>query len=101
MARYSDTVRDQNQVPVVGALIAVKAQDGSTPALTDDSAQPLDNPLTSDSYGAYYFNATDGVYDEEYYFGGRLVQKNYGVPVGVTGLASGSVADSMGAGLTV
>lgn len=101
MARYSDIVRDQNEVPIVGALIAVKNQDGATPVLTDDSGQVLLNPLTSDSYGAYYFNAPANFYDEEYFYGGRLVQKNYGITVGVPTLPTGYIVDSLGSSTTI
>jgi hypothetical protein len=101
MARYSDTILDQNNVPIVGALIAVKNQDGSTPALTDDGGQVLLNPLTSDSYGAYYFNGPANFYDEEYFYGGRLIRKNYGITVGVVTLPTGFIVDALGSSTTI
>lgn len=85
MARYSGTVRDQNQAPVIGALVAVRNQDGTTPILYDDDDLVLDNPLTTDGYGTYYFNVeTPGYFDLTFYYGGRTVTKEYGVPVGIS-----------------
>lgn len=82
MARYSDTVRDQNNAPVEGALIYVTLQSGGTPVLTTDDDQVITQPLVSDEYGGYYFNAPDDFYDISFYYRSRLVQENQGVPVG-------------------
>jgi hypothetical protein len=82
MARYSATVRDQNASPIVGVKIYVTTQDGSVAVLTDDNGDPLVQPLISDDYGGYFFNADLGYYDLSYYYGGRLVLERYAVSVG-------------------
>jgi hypothetical protein len=82
MPRYSDTVRDQNGAPVVGALVSVLTQSGTTAELFDDDDLPLDNPLTTDTYGSFYFNTAVGFYDLVFTYGGRTVTKEYNVAVG-------------------
>jgi hypothetical protein len=75
MARYTATLRDQNQRPIPAALVSVTAIDGSTALLTDDSAQPLANPFPTDAYGTYTFNTAAGVYTIGFTYGGRTVLK--------------------------
>jgi len=83
MARYSDTVRDQNGVPVIGALVAVTLQDGSLPAMTDDEGTALANPLTTDGYGNFYFNLVGSAFvNLKIYYGGVLRTEEFGVLVG-------------------
>lgn len=82
MARYTDTVRDQNKAPIAGAKVYVTLQDGSTPVLTTDGGQVITQPIISDEYGDYHFNANDNFYDLDFWYGSRLVQRNEGVPVG-------------------
>ncbi|WP_343518087.1 SGNH/GDSL hydrolase family protein [Sphingomonas sp.] len=62
--------------------MTVTLQDGSTPTLTSDDGGVLSQPLVTDAYGAFYFNAATQFYDLEYYYGGRLVQRDFSVPVG-------------------
>lgn len=75
MARKTDTLRDQYLRPIPGALVSVTAWDGSAAVLTDDDAQPLDNPFYTDSYGIYTFNTAAGVYTLGFNYGGRVVLK--------------------------
>lgn len=75
MARYTNILRDQNLRAIPGALVSVTAQDGTTATLTDDSAQPLDNPFQSDAYGIYTFNTAAGVYTIGFTYGGRTILK--------------------------
>lgn len=82
MARYSDIVRDQNNAPIPGVNIYVTLQDGQMPVLTDDDDNVIVQPIISDEYGAYYFNAADDFYDLDFYYISRRVQRNEGVPVG-------------------
>lgn len=82
MARYSATVRDQNQAPIPGVSITVTLRSGAVPVLTDDDGDALEQPLKTDEYGGFYFNAADDFYDLSYYFGGRLIRRDYGVDVG-------------------
>lgn len=84
MARHQDIVRDPNNAIVPGAKIYVFLLDGSSLAtLTDDLGNPLPNPVTSDTFGTYYYNvATPGTYWEETWYQGRE-QTRETVPVGV------------------
>lgn len=82
MARYSDTVRNQNEEPVAGVDVYVALQGGGSPILTDDDGNTLTQPLITDEYGAFYFNADEDFYDIDYYYGSRLVTREEGVPVG-------------------
>ncbi len=85
MARYTDTLRDQNGAIVAGGLITVLRGDGTTPVLTDDDDNVLSQPLVSDRYGTWYFNASDSRYDFFFYYGGRTRLIERGVVVGVPG----------------
>jgi hypothetical protein len=75
MARYTETLRDQNLRAIPGALVSVTAMDGTTAVLTDDSAQHLDNPFLTDAYGNYTFNTSAGIYTISFTYGGRTILK--------------------------
>lgn len=83
MSRYSDSITDQNGAPVVSATVYVYAHDGSLATLTADGSGALANPVTSDAYGAFYFNTSDGLYDLVFHYGGKQIQRQNGVQVGV------------------
>lgn len=74
MSRYSDTILDSYGRPVPGASVYVyDLADPDTPVLEtllDDAAQPLANPLTTDEFGAFYFNADDGEKQLDVWFRG-------------------------------
>jgi len=76
--RPTEIVKDeQTQAPIAGVLISVvNAATGLAATLTYDGGAAMANPTQTDSYGAYYYNATDAVYIEELRYGGRLIQKN-------------------------
>lgn len=85
MSRYSDTVRDDRipgvaGTPIPGVLVYVydwgypPTTTGRLSDLTDDDlTTALPNPLTTDEFGQYYFNASIGVKLIEYWFGGKLL----------------------------
>lgn len=103
MARYTDTLRDQYQRPISGALVSVIVSGTNAPAvLTDDGGQPLDNPFLTDDYGSVVFNTSDALYDLSYRYGGRLVLTEERIVVGTpASLPVGAVIDSLGIGTTV
>lgn len=73
MSRYSDQVRDELGRAVPGATVYVYNLDtGALESLTDDASAPLDNPLTTDEFGQFYFNADDGHKRLDFYYGGRV-----------------------------
>lgn len=78
MARYSGIITDdQKLTPIAGVSIQVDdSATGEAATLTADDGDPLDNPLTTDAFGAFYFNAADAVYDLTYRYGGRIVRKD-------------------------
>lgn len=82
MARYSDTLRDQNLRPIPGALVSVLAYDGSAATLTNDDSSHLANPFETDTFGGYVFNATPGRYTVRFTYGGRTVADDRDVVVG-------------------
>lgn len=84
MARYSATLRnDLTQAPIEGALVGViDSATGGAATITNDDDTVEDNPFATDAFGSVVFNAADGFYDLEYHYGGRLVRKDYGAPVG-------------------
>lgn len=82
MARYSDTLRDQNSRVIAGALVAVRDYAGNSATLTNDDGSPLENPFSSGADGSVVFNTDDGFYDLEYRYGGRLILTDRRVPVG-------------------
>lgn len=88
MARYANTITDANGVPLIGVEIYVyegQDPDLTLASLTDDDAQPLANPVVSDDYGNFYFNADDGVYRLSYHYQGkeRLIDEAVEVGVGL------------------
>jgi hypothetical protein len=95
MTRYSDQVRDEFGRPVPGVQVYVYNAVGTLDALTDDAALPLVNPVVSDEFGGFYFNAADGQKLLEFHYGGELRYRDQilvgPLPVGPTGPA-GDVA---------
>lgn len=83
MARYSDTIRDQHGAPIQGAKIYVYVRSDETLAdLEEDGGGSLANPITSDQYGGFYFNAADGLYDLVFHYGGKQFFRDNRVMVG-------------------
>lgn len=82
MAYYSAIVRDENEAPIPGALVAVVDYAGKTAALTDNFGSPVVNPVVSDALGEISFNAVNGRYKLSYYFAGRKYFVDAGVVVG-------------------
>lgn len=87
MTRFSDQVRVSLSdgtagEPISGATVYVYEWDypssstGALSALTDDDlTTALPNPLTTDEFGQYYFNSTDGLKLLELHYGGRLLYR--------------------------
>lgn len=85
MSRYSDqtvTLIAGVNVPVQGVSVYVYNRDGSLATLTADGGGALANPVVSDQYGNFYFNATAALYDLSFHYGGKEVDKWNGVQVG-------------------
>lgn len=82
MSRYADTVRDQYGVAIEGATIYVYDQFEQLADLTEDGGGALANPITTDAYGSFHFNAADGLYQLKYIVGGKQVLIQEGVMVG-------------------
>jgi hypothetical protein len=72
MTRHSDTIRDGLGRPISGAEVYVYNAVGTLDTLTDDAALPLANPVISDEFGDFYFNATDGEKLLEFHYAGEL-----------------------------
>jgi hypothetical protein len=77
MARFQDQIIDENQVPIVGATIWVfivldGGALGAQATLTDDTGATIIQPLVSDGNGIFYYNTTDGVYENQIHYGGQL-----------------------------
>jgi hypothetical protein len=83
MSRYSDQTLDQYERPIAGATIYVYDSEGSLASLTDDDGDPLDNPITSDEFGSFYFHASDDIYTLRYVVDGVTVFEQSGVVVGL------------------
>lgn len=60
MTIYSDTLRDENSAPISGATVYVYDADGALGTLTDSLGNPIANPISTDQFGYYAFQATDG-----------------------------------------
>jgi hypothetical protein len=82
MSRYGDKIADQYGAPIAGAKVYVYDQDEALATLTEDGGGDLDNPVTSDEYGNFHFNAEDGLYILKYSVGGVLVRVDESVIVG-------------------
>lgn len=78
MSRYADQIQDEFQRPVAGATVYVYVWDedeetaGDLDTLTNDAAAQLANPLTTDAFGQFYFNAVDGAKLLEVHYNGRV-----------------------------
>jgi hypothetical protein len=87
MSRFSSQVNERlagglTGNPIPGVTVYVYEWDyptnttGALTALTDDDlVTPLPNPLTTDEFGQFYFNASIGVKLIEYWFGGKLLYR--------------------------
>ena len=82
MSRYGDTVRDQHGRTLSGVKVYVYTSNEVLATLTDDAGAPLANPVTTDQYGNYHFNAPRGVYILEFRVGPKLVLRREAVGVG-------------------
>lgn len=76
LARYTDTLTDQNFVPLNGAQITVSNSDGTAATLYDALGNPLPNanPFFTGPFGTIDFYAMPAVYGLRYTYGGRVVR---------------------------
>lgn len=96
MSRYSDTITTPVGTPIEG--VSVYVFDSETEALatlTDDGGGALANPVLSDEYGGFYFNAPAGFYTLEYHFGGRTLLRRENVSVGGASDAFRTIAEEV------
>lgn len=102
MARYSDTLRDQNGRGIGGALVSVvHSSSGQGATLTYDDGSSEKNPFLTNEDGTFYFNAVDDFYDLTFRYGGRVVAEEFGITVGTVSLPIGLIADSLGTSTNV
>ena len=102
MARFQDQILDENLVPIANAtiwvfIVAAGTTNDQQAALTDDLGAAIIQPLVSDVDGLFYYNVTDGVYENEVHYGG---QKRYVQQV-LVGQATGIYADGDKGDITV
>lgn len=76
MTYYSDTLREsETQRPIPGAKIYVYDEAGVLDTLTDNLGAALTNPLTSDEFGNFSFNASDGKKTLDIFYGVNRIWK--------------------------
>lgn len=85
MPLYSDTVQDDYKRPIPGVAVTVTTATGALAALTNNAGAALANPVTTDRYGRFSFNAANAGYTLEYRYGGELIRVDTIVvgPIGV------------------
>jgi hypothetical protein len=76
MTVYSDTLRDENSAPIPGVSVYVYDASGQLASgLLDEIGGALPNPLTTDAFGNFSFDAVDGFYTLDLFLGGRRAWK--------------------------
>jgi hypothetical protein len=76
MTVYSDTLRDENNAPIPGVSVYVYDASGQLASgLLDEIGGALPNPLTTDAFGNFSFDAVDGFYTLDLFLGGRRAWK--------------------------
>lgn len=73
MASFSDSVRDQYNRPVLGALVYIYTKTGTLAELRTSSGGALANPIKTDASGIYEFDADGAVYRREVRYAGLLL----------------------------
>ena len=98
MSRKSVQVFDDYGRPVKGAQVFVTdAQTGSAATLTDQYGFERQQPLITDEFGAAEYYATNGLYDHEIRYAGRVRYREMNVAVGsVVSLFKGDKGDPGG-----
>lgn len=106
MSRYSDTIRDERGYAIPDVSVYVYAWDepsettGLLLSLTDDDlTTPIENPLTTDEYGQFYFNWTGGSIMIEYHYAGKLYSRELIRETEVDLLLRNDLADNSGSAL--
>lgn len=99
MTVYSDTLRDENNAPIPGVSVYVYDASGQLASgLLDEIGVALANPLTTDAFGNFSFDAPEGFYTLDLFLGGRRAWKQ-NVILGVIPLdgAKGLLAETRAA----
>jgi hypothetical protein len=101
MARFQDQILDERLHPVANAEIWVFYASGPSldqkAALTDDFGQPIVQPVLSGPDGIFYYNAADGLYENQIHYRDilRYVQQV------LVGVATGTRTDGAHGDITV
>lgn len=84
MAFYENNYRQgsENGPAIVGAKVTVNDSAGNLALLTDENGVEIDNPLTTDSQGAFSFYAPDGYYTFVLAVNGAIVRTDANQKVG-------------------
>ncbi len=95
MSRYADNVVDQYGTPIVGVSIYVYTRADVLATLTADGGGSLSNPVTSDAYGNYYFNAAADYYNLTFHYGGKQIDAINNVMVGTGPVLPTEILDAL------
>jgi len=101
MARFQDQILDERLHPVANAEVWVFYASGPSldqkAALTDDFGQPIVQPVISGPDGIFYYNAADGLYENQIHYRDilRYVQQV------LVGVATGTRSDGAHGDITV
>lgn len=71
MKKYSNTVVDQDEIPVLGAEVYVYDNTGGLATLTTDGTTPITQPILTDANGYYEFFADEGLYNAKIFWTAR------------------------------
>lgn len=85
MILRSDTVKDENGLPVPGASVYVTTSLGADAVLTSDGTASLAQPIVTDEFGGYSYYADAGYYSEDIWFGGRRRWREHNIAIGSPG----------------
>jgi hypothetical protein len=85
MIARSDTVLDEYERQVPGALVYVYNADGTAASLTSDGVTTLVQPIVTDEFGGYSYQANVGYYREDIWFGGKLRYQQNNIAIGSPG----------------
>jgi hypothetical protein len=73
MQKYADVVLDRKGNVVPGATVLVKTSAGANADLfSANGTGPISNPVTTDSFGRFFFYAANGRYNLQVYIGSAL-----------------------------
>lgn len=85
MVARADQVLDDHGKPVLGASIYVYDSNGNSASLTSDGATALPQPLITDEFGNYSYQALVGYYREDIWYGAKLRYRENNIALGNPG----------------